>query len=312
MKDVNVLSRSINKNVNLYAFEEYLSAQASLLPDLPEIKKISPRVIRVLGGNPGLMQLQGTNTYIVGTGTKRILVDTGQGIPQWTQLISSTIEEHDITIEKVLLTHWHGDHTGGVPDLIRMYPDLEGSIYKNRPDAGQKPISDGQIFKTEGATIRAVFTPGHSVDHMCFLLQEEEALFTGDNILGHGTTAVEDLGAYMDSLFVMQRQNCKIGYPGHGELICDLKLVMQTEIGRKKRRERQIIAGLKALQERNPGRMGALPRDLVTEVFGDLPEDVVNIIFLPFMKELLMKLAIERRVGFRMYLGDKLWFILSG
>lgn len=56
MKEVNVLSRSINKSVNLYAFEEYLSAQASLLPDLPDIKKISHRVTRVLGGNPGLVR----------------------------------------------------------------------------------------------------------------------------------------------------------------------------------------------------------------------------------------------------------------
>lgn len=258
------------------------------------------------------MQLQGTNTYIVGTGPKRILVDTGQGIPQWAQWISAAIEEHGIAIEKVLLTHWHGDHTGGVPDLVRMYPELEGSIYKNRPDAGQKPISDGEVFKTEGATIRATFTPGHSIDHMCFLLQEEQALFTGDNMLGHGTTAVEDLGTYMNSLFVMQKQNCKIGYPGHGEVICDLKLVMQTEIGRKQRRERQIIAGLKTLQKRNQGSIGALPRDLVAEVFGDLPDDVVDNIFVPFVKELLMKLAIERRVGFRMSLGDKLWFVMSG
>jgi hydrolase len=255
------------------------------------------------------MQLQGTNTYIVGTGDERILIDTGQGMPQWVNWISSTLTEHKITLGKVLLTHWHGDHTGGVPDLIRLYPNLEGSIYKNQPDRGQKPISDNQIFNTEGATIRCVFTPGHSVDHMCFLLEEENALFTGDNILGHGTTAVEDLAVYMKSLYIIQDQKCQVGYPGHGEVICDLKLIMQTEIGRKQRRERQIIAGLKALQQRNPGSTGASPKDLVSEVFGELPRDVVDGTFEPFMKELLMKLASEKRVAFRLSLGNKVWFV---
>lgn len=255
------------------------------------------------------MQLQGTNTYIVGTGPERILIDTGQGMPQWASWMSSTLTELNIKISQVLLTHWHGDHTGGVPDLKRLYPNLERCIYKNKPDAGQIPIHDSQTFRTVGATVRCIFTPGHSIDHMCFLLEEENALFTGDNILGHGTTAVEDLAAYMNSMHIMRNQNCQIGYPGHGEMICDLILLMQTEIGRKQRRERQIIAGLKALQQRNPSQTGASPRDLVTQVFGELPVEVVENIFEPFMKELLMKLASEKRVAFRSNLGNKVWFV---
>lgn len=76
----------------------------------------------------------------------------------------------------MLLTHWHGDHTGGVPDLLRLYPELKSSIYKNLPGKTQQPIYDGQLFEVEGATIRAVHTPGHSDDHMCFVLEEEQAL----------------------------------------------------------------------------------------------------------------------------------------
>lgn len=256
------------------------------------------------------MQLQGTNTYLVGTGHRRLLIDTGQGMPSWSQNIAETLAGHKIVIDKVLLTHWHGDHTGGVLDLIQLYPQLKGCVCKNLPDAGQQPISDGQIFCVEGATVKAVFTPGHSVDHMCFLLEEENALFTGDNILGHGTTAVEDLAVYMKTLYRMQDKGCKVGYPGHGEAICDLPLVLQTEIGRKQRRERQIVMGLKDLQGRNGKESaGATPRELVLELFGSLPADVVDTIFEPFMKELLMKLATEKRVAFRFKAGQRLWFV---
>ncbi|KAE8326991.1 beta-lactamase-like protein [Aspergillus sergii] len=300
------MDRSINKLVNLYAFEDYLNAQVRSLPELPEVDQVSPRVFRLLGGNPGHMQLQGTNTYLVGTGNRRILIDTGQGIPLWINHLEELLSKHDITISQVLLTHWHGDHTGGVPDLLRLHPELKESIYKCDPDTGQKPIVDRQIFRVEGATIHALFTPGHSTDHMCFFLEEENALFTGDNILGHGTTAVEDLSLYMASLGKMQHQSCEIGYPGHGQVIWDLRRVLQAEIGRKHRRERQVIAGLKALQLKS--KEGAAPRELVSHVFGALPEEVVDHVFEPFMKEVLMKLAVEKRVGFRFKSGHRVWF----
>jgi glyoxylase-like metal-dependent hydrolase (beta-lactamase superfamily II) len=156
--------------------------------------------------------LQGTNTYIVGTGSRRLIIDSGQGIPDWADLISDTLDSKSFRLSHVLLTHWHGDHTGGVPDLIRMDPQLSSRIFKHTPSKHQKPIADGQIFKVEGATVRAVHTPGHSHDHMCFILEEENAMFTGDNVLGHGTSAVELLGTWMSSIKVMGSHNCAVGY----------------------------------------------------------------------------------------------------
>ncbi|KAF7174439.1 hypothetical protein CNMCM5623_007237 [Aspergillus felis] len=196
-------------------WEEYLSGQDATLPSLPDISTLSSRVIRILGGNPGAMHLQGTNTYLVGTGPSRILIDTGQGLPIWLSRIIELLRSNNISISHILLTHWHGDHTGGVSDLISYNPTLADHVYKNLPDAGQKSIGDGQIFAVEGATVRAVFTPGHSVDHMCFLLEEENALFTGDNVLGHGFSVAPDLGRYMESLELMAGLGCQAGgiYP---------------------------------------------------------------------------------------------------
>lgn len=105
---------------------------------------------------------QGTNTYIVGTGKRRLIIDTGGGESEWAELIRSTLKAMDITLSHVLLTHWHGDHTGGVPNLLRLYPYLQDSIYKNDPNGGQQDITDGQIFRVEGATVRAIHVPGHS------------------------------------------------------------------------------------------------------------------------------------------------------
>lgn len=255
------------------------------------------------------MQLQGTNTYLIGTGHERILIDTGEGEESWIQLVMSVIRERNLIIDKVLLTHWHGDHTGGVSDLLHHYPHLQDCIYKSKPDLGQQPIVDGQQFHVPGATLRAVFTPGHSVDHMCFHFIEESSLITGDNILGHGTTAVEDLAQYMQSLRIMQSISCEKGLPGHGAVIPDLRRKLSEEVGSKERRERQILAGLKSFQTSRPtSTMGATAKELVSQVFGQLPDDTSSDIFEPFMRELLMKLASEKRVGFVLREGKKQWF----
>ncbi|KAL9629737.1 MAG: hypothetical protein Q9204_005105 [Flavoplaca sp. TL-2023a] len=308
--------RQINKNFNACAFDDYLSSQTSHLPSLPNTERISPRVIRVLGGNPGKFTLQGTNTYIVGTGSQRLLVDSAQGFDFWTEAIQELLTEENITISHVLLTHWHGDHTGGVPGLLKLYPNLSTGIYKNSPDEGQQPIDDGQIISVEGATIKAVHTPGHSHDHMSFILQEENAMFTGDNVLGHGTSAVEVLGEYMDSLRLMRDQKCERGYPAHGAVISNLGAKIQEYLGQKERRERQILKSLKSIKDSerksgNPGAKGSTTvKDLVISVHGEgMDAEVSNKVLEPFTGEVLGKLAGDGKVGFELKGGAKKWFI---
>lgn len=250
---------------------------------------------------------QGTNTYIIGTGHDRVMVDTGGGEPAWAELVASTLASRNIRLSHVLLTHWHGDHTGGVPDLLRLYPDLEDSIYKNEPDKGQQNITDGQTFQVDGATVRALYVPGHSEDHMCFVLEEEQAMFTGDNILGHGTSAVEDLGTFMASLQKMLAQKCTIGYSAHGVTITNLAAKIEGELGAKFRRERQVLQALGRVRKR--GEKSATVKDIVTEIYGDSVEESTRTLALePFIDEVLRKLAGDNKVAFEMRGGKKKWY----
>lgn len=152
------------------------------------------------------------------------------------------LEDHDISISHVLLTHWHKDHTGGIADLLAH--DSNITVYKHMPDPGQLDIVNSQLFQTQGATLRAVLTPGHSVDHMCFLLEEENVLFTGDNVLGHGYSVAEDLEAYTSSLRLMASLKCAIGYPGHGQVISNLPQTIAKYLAQRVSREKQIYAVL--------------------------------------------------------------------
>ncbi|GIJ81512.1 hypothetical protein Asppvi_000011 [Aspergillus pseudoviridinutans] len=302
-------------------WEEYLSGQDATLPSLPDTSTLSSRVIRILGGNPGAMHLQGTNTYLVGTGPSRILIDTGQGLPIWLSRITGLLRSKNISISHILLTHWHGDHTGGVSDLISYNPTLAEHVYKNLPDAGQKSIDDGQIFAVEGATVRAVFTPGHSVDHMCFLLEEENALFTGDNVLGHGFSVAPDLGRYMESLELMAGLGCVLGYPAHGAVIGDLPSKLEEYIRHKEMRLRGILSVLVKERERVEGdrgpeggrkRGGMTLHEIVRAMFGAVPDEVIDQALAPFLLQALWKLTEDRKVGFEP--GDPVkrkWFAVA-
>ena len=213
------------------------------------------------------------------------------------------LEERQLDISHVLLTHWHGDHTGGVADLVAYDRRLASRIYKNQPDRGQKAIADGQIFRAEGATVQAVFTPGHAVDHMCFLLKEENALLTGDNVLGHGYSVVQDLGTYMKSLTRMAAQHCVTGYPAHGAKIGNLPAKMQDYIHHKEFRVRQVFSTLARSKSEletlgHAGRGGMTLREIVRSIYGDVPHDVVDKALSPFLTQVLWKLAEDRKVGF--------------
>ncbi len=142
-------------------------------------------------------------------------------------------------------------------------------------------------------------------------------MFTGDTLLGHGTTTAEELGGYMSSLRRMQSHNCAIGYPAHGTVITNLAAKLVGELAQKLGRERQI---LRALNEMKPGekstsvgRAGSMTVErLVKRVYGDgMAEEVRRLTLEPVVDEVLRKLAEDGKVGFEIRGGAKQWFGFS-
>ncbi|GKT66853.1 metallo-beta-lactamase superfamily protein [Colletotrichum tofieldiae] len=86
---------------------DYLEAQQGRLGPLPEIKHLNPRVVRIMGGNSGLMRLQGTNTYLVGMCRHHLLIETVQGFRVWTDSLLRVLEDLDVELSRVILIHWH-------------------------------------------------------------------------------------------------------------------------------------------------------------------------------------------------------------
>lgn len=155
-------------------------------------------------------------------------------------------------------------------------------------------IKDGQTFGVEGATVHAIHTPGHTVDHMVFLLEEEDALFTGDNVLGHGTAVFEDLSAYSKSLERMEGLFSGRAYPGHGDVIEAGKSKCREYLMHRKERERQVIGVLR--QNGGEGKSnGWTSMDIVKVVYKDVPENL----HAPAeggVRQVLTKLQTESRV----------------
>ncbi|PWW74947.1 Metallo-hydrolase/oxidoreductase [Tuber magnatum] len=286
--------------------DEYLEAQLATLPHLPAVERLTPRVIRILGGNPSKYHLQGTNTYLLGTGRERLLIDTGQGIPIWIETLSGVLTRENAIVTQALLTHWHLDHVTGSRDLRRLSPSTK--YYKNSPDEGQEDIHDGQVFSVEGATIRALHTPGHAFDHMCFLFQEEDAIFTGDNVLGHGTTVFSDLGAYMESLQRMLDQDMTgVAYPGHGALVENARGKIVEYIRHRMRREEQIVKVLE--EERNSGKdSGLTALDIVSVIYTSVGPEL-RLAAAKGAVQVLEKLETEGKVGRKDCEGRRTWFL---
>ncbi|PYH46876.1 putative metallo-beta-lactamase domain protein [Aspergillus saccharolyticus JOP 1030-1] len=253
---------------------------ATQLVTLPEVERLSSSVLRILGGNPGKFTLQGTNTYLVGQGHQRILIDTGEGRPSWASHLKRVLAQENATVHQALLTHWHHDHVRGVPDLVELCPNV--TIYKHEPGPGQSSIEDGQVFSVEGATLRAYHTPGHTVDHMMFVLEEEDAVFTGDNVLGHGTSVFEDLRDYVSSLQRMQNRVSGRGYPGHGAVIDNATSKISEYIKHRQQREDEVMRVLRYGQPDVVDGESSIPQErtfwtpleLVKVIYKDVPENL--------------------------------------
>lgn len=246
---------------------------------IPKLSQLSTRVWRVLGCNPGPMTLQGTNIYVVGTGPSRILVDAGQdGFPEYLDNLKTFLQQQNISIERILLTHWHQDHVGGLGDLsktafskMEALPTVHKFKRKEQPERAipegytLSRLDDNQQFQVDGATLRVMFTPGHTSDHAALYLQEENAIFSGDCILGEGTAVFEDLHDYMKSLEKILEQNPNIIYPGHGPIVEKPTEKIQYYLDHRRQRETQILDVIVS------SKTAVTPRQIVETVYKETP-----------------------------------------
>lgn len=241
---------------------------------VPNFARLSDRVHLVLGLNPGPFTLQGTNTYLVGQGPKRILLDTGDGNPAYQNHLKECISKAGaVEISGIICTHRHSDHVGGISQVQDLM-NKEIPVYKRHSstdgqESGYLDIQDGQIFSTSGATLRAYSTPGHTEDHISFYLEEESSIFTGDCILGSGSSAFENLSGLIKSLQTLQSiSNVKRLYPGHGPVVEDGMKMINNYIAHRQERELQIIGILHEGARKN--------MDIVKVLYQGYPAEVLE------------------------------------
>jgi glyoxylase-like metal-dependent hydrolase (beta-lactamase superfamily II) len=241
------------------------------------------RVVRVLAPNPGIRELEGTNTYVVGE-APAIVIDPGPDHPAHLREVARAAGR----IGVIALTHHHSDHAPGAVTLAR---STGAPIRAIRPPDGGPRMRDGERIESGGAVVQAVATPGHSPDHVAFWSPDGAALFTGDAVLGRGTSVIDppegDLVVYLRSLRRMRELEPATIYPGHGPVVLRAVAKLDEYLEHRAMREQQI---LEALAE-GPRSI----EELVSAIYADYPAEVHELAARSVLAHLL-KLDGEGRV----------------
>jgi len=173
------------------------------------------RVVRVLAPNPGVFELEGTNTWVVGP-PPAIVIDPGPEDERHLREVGRTA----VGVGAILLTHDHPDHA---PGALRLAGMTGAPVHAARPVDGMERMLDGGVVRSGAVSLSAIATPGHSSDHLAFFEGSDGALFTGDAVLGRGTSVIDppegDLAAYLRSLRRMRELSPRTIYPGHGPVV---------------------------------------------------------------------------------------------
>ena len=220
--------------------------------------QIAPHVYRLhISENPRLSPMHpgGTNIYFVGELSEgMVVIDTGEHRRDWTgQILYSYDQMGRPKIDAILVSHGHRDHIGGVDRVqdrmqcpVRCHPRLVDQLEQVLgPNVVVKLKSREPILTGGGVRLRALFTPGHSDDHVCYYLPGARIIFTGDTILGASSTTVQSLYDYMSSLELLARHRPKIICPGHGPVVTDGLRYVEFYIRNRLDREQKIVEALK-------------------------------------------------------------------
>ena len=239
---------------------------------------LSARVLRLTAPNPGPMTGPGTNTYLVGgggPGAGWTAIDPGPVSEPHLQALLAALAERGARLERILVTHTHRDHSPGAAALaaatgapvwgrIADHPEWQDASF--RP--AHVPAQGERIACGEGATLRVWHTPGHASNHLCFLLEEEHLLFTGDHVMQGSTVVINppdgDMAVYLRSLHALLEEPLDWLAPGHGFLVAQPHAVLRALIAHRLKREAKVLA---ALHSHGPVAL----EGLVEAVYDDVP-----------------------------------------
>jgi glyoxylase-like metal-dependent hydrolase (beta-lactamase superfamily II) len=229
---------------------------------------LSPMVRRIVAHNPGMMTGPGTNTYLVGI-DEIAVIDPGPDDATHLDAIAGCGGDR---IRWILLTHTHEDHSPGAAGLKKR---TGAEILAFGPGGGRGKarldgtLGDGAVIEATEFHLTALHTPGHASNHLCYLLNEERTLFTGDHIMQGSTVVISppdgDMATYLDSLERLKsiRPRLRAIAPGHGHVIDDPLAVVDATIAHRLAREAQV---LDVLRERGPTTI----TDLVEQIYADV------------------------------------------
>jgi len=229
---------------------------SSLSPDTGTARRLSPLVRRVLAPNPSPFTYEGTQTYLVGDSDLAV-IDPGPDDPAHLDALEGAIAGRAVIA--ILCTHTHRDHSPAARPLARrtgaqvigcapltLEDDGPRADAAFDPDyAPDRVLTEGEQIAGIGWTLTALATPGHTSNHLCYALEEEEALFTGDHVMGWSTSVVSppdgDMTDYLLSLERLVGRQDRIYYPAHGEPIQQPQRFARGMLGHRRMREGQIL-----------------------------------------------------------------------
>ena len=243
------------------------------------VETLSPLVRRVVADNPGPFTFLGTNTYIVGHGEVAV-IDPGPDLARHHQAVMAAIAGERMT--HILLTHTHSDHAPGALPLRaatgapvaahpRVAPPPDQGGFAAAPHLDFTPdraLGDGETVSGPGWSLSVVHTPGHTSNHFCYALAEEETLFTGDHVMGWSTSVITppdgNMADYMASLARCRARGDARYLCGHGPAITDPMPFVDAYVRHRRDREAEILACV------GDG-MGAIPA-IVRRLYTHIPE----------------------------------------
>ena len=208
----------------------------------------------VLCPNPGPMTLEGTNTWVLREPGARgvVVVDPGPHDERHLERVARTVQEQGAQVQMTLVTHRHFDHTEG----SRYFSELTGApVHAVDPKmrVSGHGLEDGQVITTDGLELQVIATPGHTDDSVCFLLEADNALLTGDTILGHGTSVIDGddgLAPYMGSLYrlrdLVEEYQVRTLLPGHGPILTSPLAALDSYIDHREARLEQVRDAVRA------------------------------------------------------------------